>query len=135
MKTRIIVCASSKKDNYLLFGQKKPGVGPYPDIWHLLGGGVKEDEILTDAIKREIREESNIEIEVEKSLGFDEDYEPDKNNEMTHYIFLTFLTKYVSGETRAGDDIEKIKWIEKENISQIKLSRPAEKLFKELKYI
>ena len=135
MKTRIIVCAIIEKNNQLLFGKKKPGVGPYPDTWHLLGGGVEEGESLTDAIKREVREEANIEIEIEKSLGFDEDFEPDKHNEMTHYIFLTFLTKYISGETKAGDDIEKIKWIPKEETYQTKLSRPSVKLFKELKYL
>ncbi len=54
MKTRVIVSAVIEKDQDLLFGKKKKDIGPYPNTWHLIGGGVNEGESLTDAIKREI---------------------------------------------------------------------------------
>lgn len=135
MKTRLIVSAVIEKDGFLLFGKKKAGVGPYPNTWHLIGGGVNDGEALTDAIKREIKEEAGIEVEIEKSLGFDEDYEPNKHGEMTHYIFLVFQAKYVSGEIKADDDIEKLEWISKTKLSKIELAGPAIKLFKGMGYL
>jgi len=135
MKTRLIVSAVVEKDGLLLLGRKRADVGPYPNTWHLIGGGVDDGEPLTDAIKREIKEEAGIEVEIGKSLGFDEDYEPNKHGEMTHYIFLVFQAKYISGELKPDDDIEKLEWISREKISQIELNRPAIKLFKGMGYL
>src|SRR3989339_475106 len=135
MKTRVIVSAVIEKDGDLLFGKKKANVGPYPNTWHLIGGGVNDNESLSDAIRREIKEEAGIEVEIKKSLGFSEDYEPNKHGEITHYIFLVFLTKYIFGEVKDSDDIEKLVWIPKEKLSEIELNRPSIKLFKEMGYI
>lgn len=135
MKTRVIVSAVIEKDRDLLFGKKKANVGPYPNTWHLVGGGVNDGESLSDAIKREIKEEAGIEVEISRSLGFDEDYEPNKHGEITHYIFLIFLAKYVSGEIKADDDIEKLEWISKDKLSEIELNRPSIKLFKQMCYL
>jgi len=135
MKTRIIVSAVIEKNGKLLFGQKKADVGPYPNTWHLIGGGVKADESLKNALIREIKEETNIKVEITSSLGFDEDYEPNKHGEMTHYIFLTFKTKYISGKVKPDDDIAELKWISKDKLSQINLTRPSIKLFKEMGYL
>jgi len=135
MKTRLIVSAVIEKDGLLLFGRKKAGVGPYPNTWHLIGGGVNDGESLTDAIKREIKEEAGIEVEIDASLGFDDDFEADKHGEMTHYIFLVYKAKYISGELKPDDDIEKLEWISKEKLSQIELNRPAVKLFKGMGYV
>ena len=134
MKQRTIVSAVIEKENQLLFGKKKENIGPYPNTWHLLGGGI-EEETLEEALKREVHEESNIEIEIVKKLGFDEDYEPDKNRKMTHYIFLVYLAKYISGEPKPKDDIEELKWIPKKELDKYSLTRPSIKLFKEIGYL
>ncbi len=135
MKTRVIVSAVIERDHDLLFGKKKTNVGPYPNTWHLIGGGVDDGESLLDAIKREIKEEAGIEVEINRSLGFNEDYEPNKHGEITHYIFLVFLAKYISGEVKADDDIEKIEWIPKNKLSEIELNKPSIKLFKQMGYL
>lgn len=134
-KTRVIVCAVIEKNNSLLFGRKKEKKGPYPNAWHLLGGGVNDGESLNDAIKREIKEESGIEVEIIRSLGFAEDSEPSKNGKITHYIFLAFLAKYVSGEIMADDDIKRLAWIEKDELVKIELTKPSLRLFKEIGYL
>jgi ADP-ribose pyrophosphatase YjhB (NUDIX family) len=134
-KTRVIVCAVIEKNNSLLFGRKKEKMGPYPNAWHLLGGGVNDGESLNDAIRREIKEESGIEVKITRSLGFAEDLEPNKSGKTTHYIFLTFLAKYVSGEIKADDDIKRLAWIEKEELTKIKLTKPSLRLFKEIGYL
>jgi len=135
MKTRVIVSAVIEKNRDLLFGKKKADVGPYPNTWHLIGGGVDDGESLSDAIKREIKEEAGIEVTISRSLGFDEDYEPNKHGEITHYIFLVFLAEYVSGEVKADDDIVKLEWISREKLAEIELNKPSIKLFKKMGYL
>ncbi len=136
MKSRLIVSAIIERNNKLLFGRKKENKGPYPNTWHLLGGGVHpEEESLAEAIRREIKEEAGIEVGTLEPISFDEDVESDKNNEPTRYVFLVFKTKWVSGEITPNDDIVKLEWIPKENLKKIELSRPSIKLFKKLKLL
>ena len=136
MNCRVIVTAIIEKNGKLLFGQKPKNIGPYPNTWHLLGGGLNlGEESLTDALKREVKEEAGIEIAAIERGSFDEDYEKNKNGEMTHYIFLVFKAKYKSGELKAADDITELRWIGKYKLKNIKMTRPSVKLFKELGYI
>lgn len=133
MKSRLVVSAIFKKGDQYLFGKKQKDVAPYPNAWHLLGGGVNlEEENLEEAIRREVKEEAGIELGKLKRVSFDEDYEPNKHGEMTHYVFLVFESEYKSGELNAKDDIEELKWFHKSELKNIPLTRPSIKLFKEL---
>ncbi len=136
MKSRVIVSAVIEKGNLLLFGKKPEGIGPYPNTLHLIGGGVNlDDESLTDAIQREIQEEAGIKVQLLEPLSFDEDYAPDKRGEMTHYIFLVYRAKYISGSAQASDDLEKLVWVEKDKLSEVQLNKPSKKLFKKINYL
>jgi len=135
MKTRVIVSAVIEKEGFLLFGKKASNIGPYPNTWHLIWGWIEENESLIDAIKREIFEESGITVEIVESLGFDEDYEPNKHGELTHYIFLVYRAKYVSWEIRADDDIVHLEWISKDILSSVPLNKPSLKLFRKMEYL
>lgn len=136
MKSRIIVVALIEKDGKILLGKKADGKGPYPNTWHTPGGGVDLlSETLEDALKREAIEETGLETEKIERLGFDEDYEPDKNNEMTHYVFLTYKVVPKSAQVKAGDDLKKLQWFRKSELNEIPLTRPSIKLFKKLSWI
>lgn len=63
MKARVVVSVIIEKDGKVLLGRKADGVGPYPDTWRLIGGGVNlEEESVLDALKRETREEAGIDL-------------------------------------------------------------------------
>lgn len=99
MKSRVIVSAIIEKDGKILLGQKPQNVGPYPNTWHLPGGGASlGEESLEEALQREIKEEVGITVKDITRIGFDEDYERDKHGEMTHYIFLVYEAQYASGK-------------------------------------
>jgi ADP-ribose pyrophosphatase YjhB (NUDIX family) len=134
MKTRVIVSAIIENGDKLLFGRKRENANPYPNTWHLIGGGIEDEERLEESLKREIREEANIEVKIKEMVGFDDDFEPNKHGEMTHYIFLVYKAKYVSGKLKADDDIETLQWFSKNELPK-NLSRPSIKLFKKLDYI
>lgn len=133
MKSRIVVAALIKKGNKWLFGRKKPNIYPYPNTYIVIGGGVNmEEETIDKAIKREIKEETNIEVKNLKRIMFDDDYELDKNHEKTHYVFLIYTANYKSGIPKAGDDVHELVWISKKDFKKYKFSRPTVKLFRTL---
>jgi 8-oxo-dGTP pyrophosphatase MutT (NUDIX family) len=136
VKSRLIVSAVIEKGNFFLFGRKRKNVGPYPNTWHLIGGGVNLDkESCKEAIVREIEEEAGIKVKIIEELRFDEDYEKDKHNVQTHYVFLVYKAKYISGEPKADDDLSELKWFNKNELTKLELNKPSQKLFTYLGYI
>lgn len=116
MKYRIIVAAVIEKNGEFLFGKKAAGVGPFPDKWLILGGGVDpEHETLEEGLKREIREEAGIEITNIKHVIF-YDGVHEKKGEMVYHIFLNFTADYLSGDSKPGDDIEILQWVKKKDL-------------------
>lgn len=134
MKTRICVVAVIEKDSKILMGNKARDIGPYPNTWRLPGGGVEEGESLEDAIKREIKEETYLDVESVEEIGVYEDEEPDKNGEMTHYVFNVFKVKS-SGKYAVSEEFPSLKWVDKKQLTNTPLARPSIKLFKELGYL
>ena len=136
MKSRVVAVAVIEKGGSVLLGKKPPGVGPYPDCWHVPGGGIHlEDESIEQALKREIMEETGLKVKDIKKISFDEDYEPDKHGEKTHYVFLVYCCKWASGTPKAGDDLNTLQWVEKAKLKGFTLTRPSQKLFKEIGWV
>lgn len=136
MNHRLIATAVIEKDGKILMGQKRDDVGPYPNTWHIPGGGVEiEKETIDEAVKREIKEETGLDVAKLTRVLFDEDYEPNKHGEMTHYVFLIFHAEPTSMDAVAGDDLVKLKWFSKDELKTVPLTRPSEKYFKEKGWI
>lgn len=135
MKTKVVVTAIIEYKGKILMGKKPKDKGPYPNAWHLPGGKVEEDERILDAVKREIKEETGLEVKSIKRVGFDDDIEANKTGELTHYIFLVFKCESTRLQAIPGDDIVKLKWFSKSDFKNIPLTRPSEKYFKEIGWI
>lgn len=132
MNSRVVVTAYIEQDGKVLLVKKKAGVGPYPDTWHLPGGGVNlGDESIDDAIKREVKEETGLDVKNIERIVFDEDFEPDKNSEMTHYIFLIYKMTANSFKAIAADDIVELKWVDRKELKDLPLPRPLIKQISE----
>ena len=61
--------------------------------WEFPGGKVEKEETFEIALKREIKEELNIEINIKNKLG-EENYQDDKINVKLHY----FICSHYKGE-------------------------------------
>jgi len=136
MKSRVIIVGIIEKEGKILLGKEPENIGPYPNTWHLPGGGINlDEESLEEALKREIKEEAGIEIKDIESVGFDEDYEPNKHGEMTHYLFIDFKAICTSKQLNPGDDMNYLQWVERSKIKKLNLNKPTRKVLKKLKII
>lgn len=155
MNNRIIVCGIIRRDKEILLGKKEKGKPPYPNVWHILGGGVKDqklaEELLSlkkfndpyfhDELKREIKEEANIIIKNIINLCPKyrfyprEDVTKNKDSILTHYIFLEYFCEYDSGIPKPGDDISELKWIKISDLKSISLTPPSKTMYKEIGWL
>lgn len=95
----------------------KRGKEPSYGKWSIPGGMVKLGETLHEAVRREVFEETGLEIE---PLDFVEVFERvirDKDNRIQyHYVLVDFFCRHISGEARAASDALETCWVPPEEI-------------------
>ncbi len=98
-----VVAAVIKKDNTIFATQR--GYGDYKDMWEFPGGKMEAGESPEDALKREIQEELETEIEVGQLIKtVDTDYPT------FHITMHVFWAEVVSGELTLLEH-EAAKWL------------------------
>lgn len=131
MKTRVVAVAIIEKDGKILMGNKAKDVGPYPNTWRLPGGGVEDGESLEKALIREVKEETGLEVTNLEEVGLQEDDEPNKHGERTHYTFHIFRAE-VAGKENPTDEFPELRWIDKSELKDMPLARPSIQYFKQI---
>lgn len=114
-RPQIAVGAVVVHDGALLMVQR--GHEPARGAWTLPGGRVEKGEYLEDALRREVLEETGIEIDVERLLGILEVVsEP-------HYVILDFLaTTESQTEPRADTDALAARWVPLDEVQTLELT-------------
>lgn len=136
------------KDGKLLVGKKDPNKGGvYADCWHIPGGGVDEREDKMTTLKREIREETNLDVEGaeielvdDTGRGATEKTLKDTGEKvwcnMNFNVYSVRLNKNASEiELNPSDDLVELKWVDIAELHELKLTPPSIELFKRLGYI
>ncbi len=89
-----------KQDKVLLIKRKKD---PFKGMWALPGGFVEYNETTTDAVIREIKEETGLQTQIRTLLGV---YSDPKRDPRGHTVSVVYLLEKVGGEMQAADDAE-----------------------------
>jgi len=87
--------------------------------WICPGGELKLGETIEEGIKREVREETQLEIELVSPLyPFDRIVRSDDRVSL-HVIYIDYLARVTGGELKPGSDVGEAIWVKKERIPQI----------------
>jgi NAD+ diphosphatase len=82
---------------------------PFRGLWDTPGGFVEEDENPLDALRRELREETGLEIEPLEFFGVWLDrYGAGDDDRVTMNLFWT--VRVVGGVERPADDVDALRW-------------------------
>lgn len=85
--------------------------------WSLPGGRVEVGETLREALVREVREETGIDVDVDGLIGVAERIVRDDEGAIEyHYVILDYVctprsTSLTAGSLKAGDDAADARWV------------------------
>jgi nucleoside triphosphatase len=111
----IVVPVIGRADGRYLLIKMSPHRGVFPGQWGLPGGGVEEDERIEDALRREVREELQLEIETLTPLYFKaqehEKLYPDGRRETMYMVFLIYRCTVRDGDPVINDEFDAVAWV------------------------
>jgi 8-oxo-dGTP diphosphatase len=88
---------------------------PFKGRWDIPGGFLEEGEHPLEGLRRELREETGLEVEPHEFLGVWMDrYGGDSTAEATLNLYWT--ARVASGEARAADDVDDLRWFERDEL-------------------
>ncbi len=85
---------------------------PARNLYTLPGGAVEIGETLTDAVAREVREETAIEIELVGFAGHREVIVRDMQGRIErHFVIMCYAARWRSGEAVLNDELDDARWL------------------------
>ena len=91
---------------------------PRKGEWSLPGGRVELGETLIEAVRREIREETGLEIDVGPVVELFDRVHRHDGRVRYHFVIVDYLCTCVGGALCASDDAEDAAWVTSEELEQ-----------------
>jgi 8-oxo-dGTP diphosphatase len=101
----LMVDAIVEKEGKILLVKRKKD--PFEGRWSFPGGKLNIGERVEDAVKRELLEETSIDIELKDILGV---YSDPNRDPRGHRVTTAFVASVEAGEPKEGDDAATVQW-------------------------
>jgi 8-oxo-dGTP diphosphatase len=110
---RVVVNAVTTHRGKILLGKKEEKEGhPISGEWHFPGGHIDQGEEPEEAVKREIKQETGLEVEVHQIVDV-------TSNTGSDYPFqVIYHAEADSEDAEAQDDLTDVKWVEPGDVKE-----------------
>jgi len=109
-----------------------PGRG----LWSIPGGLVELGEKIKDAVRREVKEETGLDVRVGEIADVTEIITRDEEGKVKyHFVIVDFFAEVLRGELKPSSDALEAKWVEFKDLRKYRLTETVERLFKKLGFL
>lgn len=110
-----------RDDHILLVRRANP---PLQGEWSIPGGLVETGETTKEAIVREVREETGLDVEPVKLVEVFERILRDQDASVEyHFVLIDYLCRVISGEAYAGSDVSEVRWAKLEELELLVVAK------------
>jgi len=107
------------KGRILLVRHKPERGGFWQGKWICPGGELELGEEIGSGIKREIKEETNLEIDLVKPLTPFDRIVKSAEGVNLHVVYIDYIANLVGGELEVGSDVGEALWVEKDKLGSL----------------
>lgn len=101
----------------------KRGSEPGRNQWSIPGGLVELGEKVHNAIVREVKEETNLDVEVHNLIDVVDNLVPDEKGRWCyHFVILDFFVRLRGGNIYAGSDVLQAQWVPLDEVKKFDLT-------------
>jgi mutator protein MutT len=99
------------------------GKEPLKGYWSLPGGIVEAGEKLEESVRREVLEETGLEIETLSIFEIFERIIPDDHGKPEyHYVLIDYLCRVLGGSLQAASDVSRVAWVAEQELRSYRLT-------------
>ncbi len=96
---------------------------PLKGYWSLPGGLLETGELLEDAVKREVLEETGLRIEIRSRFDIFERIMRDAGGKAEyHYVLVDYICEAIGGEMRPASDASRVEWVPHSELRNYKVT-------------
>lgn len=120
--TIVVALIKDEQGRILLAKRHEPTVPEIHGRWEFVGGGIEFGESPEEAIVREVKEESGLEVEVVRLFPkIINDYQEFSDGSKLQVIIITYECKIVGGQLQTGlnDEIAELKYFTLDEVKSL----------------
>ena len=107
------------------------GSAPLQGQWSIPGGMLELSESIAEGVRRELAEETGLEVRVGDLIEVFERIVPGEDGRTRyHFVILDYLCEMVSGVARAGSDVTDVAWAREDELERYSLTPIATRVIK-----
>ncbi len=99
--------------------------------WGIPGGKIRRGEPSIDALRREVREETALELDDVRFVMVQDCIDSPEFMRPAHFILLNYLARSTHGNVLLNDEAEEFRWLPPSQALQLDLNQPTRRLLEE----